>query len=123
MLTDDEEALIEEKLKKYAALEDEDDLTAFLLEEEIAEGDVEFRAFPLPEKGSSERIRITATVAEKASWFERLSSYSPGYLQNGGPMYQALSDELTKVVDSALGEEPTLRAEKGSLHYTTEIKV
>lgn len=124
MLSSAEEAKIREDLETYATVDEDGSLMKYLTEMDIVDGDVELRFFATPEQGPVEGIYFEVVVYEDADWYEaRLGSRSADNLRNGGPMYEALADELEAIVKDVTGVKPAFVVEKGSSAFTTEVEV
>jgi hypothetical protein len=122
MLTQQEESELRESLTKFNSLTTDGDLTKYLFEEYLCEGSVEVRAFPTPENGPAESVYFEVSVTDTAEWKEEsLGSYSADNLQNGGPQYQALADELETIVKETLGTAPEFVKRKGSGAFIAEV--
>lgn len=113
-------------LLEFYNLDEDGSLMPYLYEEDVAGGDVELRAFPKGEdssdRGPVEGIIFEVIVSKEASWHENLSAYGRANLSNGGPIYEALHEEIQDAVEAATGCHVDLVAEKGSRAFTGEIE-
>lgn len=123
MLSEEEREMVQEKVEEYANLDEEGDLTKYLFDDFIADGDVELRMFPTPEEGPVEGLHFSVDVLDDAEWKEQMGSYSSDNLYNGGPHYEALAEELEEIVENAINETPSFVMEKGSRAFTEDVEV
>jgi hypothetical protein len=124
ILSQSEKERIKEKLEEFANKDKTgEDLTKYVFEEKVGDDEVEVRFFPRPEEGPVEDIRMTVKVDKNADWHEDMGSYRPESLTEGGPHYEALSDELNSVVKDALGLSPNFVKKKGRGVFADHLEV
>lgn len=123
MLSDSEVQMIQTKLEEYRTVSDSD-LTQYLTEEQICEGDVNLRFFPMPESGDAESIYFEVYINEEADWKESdFASYSDQNMMNGSRFYVALSNELNEIIDDVCNTTVDFIQLKGGRAFTAEAEV
>lgn len=121
VFTDSEKSKIKNKLTEYANLDG--NLTSYVFEEMMSDGDVEIRFFPTPRNGPAEGIYFEIKVSEDADWYEELGAYRSDNLRNGNDIYEQFASELESCVQESLGVNPDFVIEKGSSAFTAEVNV
>ena len=110
-------------MQEYANLDETGDLTRYLFEENMSDGDIEVRFFPTPENGPVKNIYFEIKVFKTANWHESLGSYGPDNLRNVGEVYKALASELESCVNKSLGKKPDFVVNQGSTIFSAEVSV
>lgn len=116
MLTDREFEELETQATEYVQKDEVDESMQY--ETIVADDEVEVNMFPL----DNETLTIEVHVDDDAEWHEELTANSSGNLSNGGPMYQALDDELEEAIENATNRRPAFTARKGSHWFSAEVK-
>lgn len=123
VLTEEEKEEIEERLEKYANINDDGNLMSYLFEKDVSDGEVEIRFFLTPEQGPPEGIFFEIIIDDNTPWHEKMGSYSADNLRNGGPHYVALADELETIVQRVTGQSANFVIDKGGGAFTEEISL
>lgn len=127
VLSESEQEQLREDLREYSSLETEGDLTSYLTEENMSDGEVEIRFFATPETGPVEGIYFEVAVNDTAPWkVDSVGSYGSENLRSaadGSPHYQALAEELESLVEDVVGTRPDFVVTKGGEAFTAEVSV
>lgn len=128
VLPDEAQREMKSKLEQFASVDESENLMKYLYEERFDDGAVEVRFFAMgpdeAETGPTESIYFEVTIEEDADWYENVSAYGRANLRNGGPLYEALADELEELVKDATGARAVdFVARKGSGTFTEQVEV
>lgn len=127
VLSDSEQDEIAAKIREFADLtsaSDDTDLTEYLFEDTLSDGDVEVRFFPMPETGAAEELYFEVKVLDSADWYEpSLGAYGADNLRNGGPVHEAFADELETLVKDQFGDSPDFVKQKGHGAFTATVSL